>query len=112
MKLYITTDSLDVDENITFLLSRILSRLSESDHYLEDKVLLKADVMEDLEYDRMETYYTDETISEVIEYTLDFINQKKSDNDIHITLKDYRVSINTLNRIYVIMKFLIGEKKI
>lgn len=112
MKLYITTDSIDMDENITFLLNHILSRLSVSDHYLKDRVLLKADVMEDLTHDRMETYYEDGVISEVVNYTLDFIEQKKADNEIYISLKDYRVSINTLNRIYVIMKFLIGEKKI
>lgn len=114
MDLFITLDSFSESEDLECLINVVLERLTYCDSSTLstiDKSLFKADVLDDLINMRMDSYYSDIEIDEVINYTISFIIAKESQNDVSLSLKSYRVSINTLNRICIIFKFLMEEKR-
>lgn len=112
VKLFITMDTITDKEDIIHLLSCILEKIKNTSPNKIDKVMFRADILEDLDYDRLSGHYTDEVVDEVLNYTFDFIEQKEKQNEISINLNEYRLSFNSLNRIVIILNFLIGEERI
>ena len=113
MDLFITLDNFSESEDLECLINVVLERLTYYDTKSLssiDKSLFKADILDDLINMRMDSYYSDIEIDEVINYTISFIIAKGNQNEVSLTLKEYRVSITTLNRICIIFKFLMEEK--
>ena len=112
IKLFVTMDTIKDDDDIIHLLGCIYEKLKISPNIkLINKTMFLADILEDLDFDRMSGHYSDEVVKEVVMYTLNFIEQKERDNEVNIELNDYRLSFNSLNRICIILKFIIGEVK-
>ncbi len=113
MKLLITTDVINNNEDLEYLIPLMLTAISYTD--INDSLFnynaLKADILDALIDDRMSDYYTESSIDETLSYILSFMRQKEKEHEVEVNIKEFRVSLTTLNKICIILKLLCTEKE-
>ena len=82
MKLLITTDVINNNEDLEYLIPLMLTAISYTD--INDSLFnynaLKADILDALIDDRMSDYYTESSIDETLSYILSFMRQKEKEH--------------------------------
>lgn len=70
--------------------------------------IIRGNIMDKLVDDRMDTYYSDDTIDN----TIDILNRiivRGVEGVLEYTLENYRITINEMNRLCIILRLLVKE---
>lgn len=70
--------------------------------------IIRCNIMDKLVDDRMDTYYSDDTIDN----TIDILNRiivRGVEGVLEYTLENYRITINEMNRLCIILRLLVKE---
>ena len=70
--------------------------------------IIRGSIMDKLVDDRMDTYYSDDTINN----TIDILNRiivRGVEGVLEYTLENYRITINEMNRLCIILRLLVKE---
>lgn len=123
-KLYITLDVINAtDETLEYLAAVVLNNIKFYDQLHIDmsvrkmiegafqsdyrKVILNRTV-DDLYHDRMDSYFTEEYILEIIDLVIEIIDSRRA-NDVSIRLEGYSLSLSKMNKLLILLRFLSKE---
>lgn len=101
-------EPIDIEE-LEYLVNVVASCMVFKDK--QSIALLRNAVMDKLIDDRMDTYYTDDVIDDTISILCRIIISGV-DGIIDYTLDNYRITINEMSRLCIILRILIKENKI